>query len=148
MITVRGCSFPEDRYYDVACNVWLKPGEDGLVTLGATSFGVALAGEFIAFVPKPAGMSVDAGRAVGLLEIAKSLVSVRTPVAAVIVEANAAAVTDTGLINHDPYHRGWLMRLQIDCWEAARKTMLHGAEIFAAFDAAMALENFSSPSNP
>ena len=67
MLTVRGCTFPTDRFYDAQCNVWLKPDGRGNVVLGATAFGVALAGEFIEFVPKPAGTRVDAGRAVGLL---------------------------------------------------------------------------------
>jgi glycine cleavage system H protein len=142
MIIVRGCRFPTDRYYDAQCNVWLKADADGIVTLGATAFGVALAGEFIAFVPKPPGMRIDAGRAVGLLEIAKSLTSVRTPVPALVVASNAAAVTDPMLINRDPYGEGWLMRLRIDDWPAAAQSLLSGSAIAPAFEAAMALEKF------
>ena len=143
MLTVRGCTFPTDRFYDAQCNVWLKPDEQGNVVLGATAFGVALAGEFIEFVPKPAGTRVDAGRAVGLLEIAKSLTSVRTPVAAVVVAANAAAVKDPMLINRQPYDGGWLLVLHVEDWPAAARILLHGPALVPAFEAAMALENFS-----
>lgn len=139
---VRGCDFPEDRYYDVPCNVWLKPEVDGTVTLGATSFGVAQAGEFIAFVPKPAGMAIEAGRAVGLLEIAKSLASVRTPLAATVVASNDAAVADPGIINRDPYGAGWLVRLQVAQWPQLAPQLLQGAAVGPAFEAAMALDNF------
>ena len=143
MLTVRGCTFPTDRFYDAQCNVWLKPDGRGNVVLGATAFGVALAGEFIEFVPKPAGTRVDAGRAVGLLEIAKSLTSVRTPVAAVVVAANAAAVKDPMLINRQPYDGGWLLVLHVEDWPAAARILLHGPALVPAFEAAMALENFS-----
>jgi glycine cleavage system H protein len=143
MILVRGCSFPLDRYYDTQCNVWLKAGADGTVTLGATSFGTALAGEFIAFVPKPAGLHIEANRAVGLLEIAKSMTSVRTPVAAVIHASNAAAVADPMLINRDPYGEGWLMQLRIECWASTALSLLSGTAVAPAFEAAMTLENFN-----
>ena len=97
-------------------------------------------------MPKPAGTRVDAGRAVGLLEIAKSLTSVRTPVAAVVVAANAAAVKDPMLINRQPYDAGWLLVLQVDDWPAAARILLHGPALVPAFEAAMALENFAEAS--
>jgi glycine cleavage system H protein len=143
MLTVRGCPFPADRYYDAKCNVWLMPDADGHVLLGATAFGVALAGEFIEFVPKAPGTRVDAGRAVGLLEIAKSLISVRTPVAATVIAGNAAAVKDPMLINRQPYGAGWLLQLQIEGWNTAARNLLYGPALVPAFEAAMTLENFS-----
>jgi len=142
MLTVRGCPFPVDRYYDAKCNVWLKPDAGGNVLLGATAFGVALAGEFIEFVPKAPGTRVDAGRAVGLLEIAKSLISVRTPVAAIVVAGNAAAVKDPMLINRQPYDAGWLLQLQIEDWASVASGLLFGPALVPAFEAVMALENF------
>ena len=142
MLTVRGCLFPTDRYYDAQCNVWLRPDADGHVLLGATSFGVALAGEFIEFVPKPPSTRVEVGRAVGLLEIAKSLTSVRTPVAAVVVAANKAAVKDPMLINRHTYGDGWLVRLRVDDWAAATRVLLKGAAVEPAFEAIMVLEDF------
>ena len=38
---VRGCEFPEDRYYHADFNVWIKPESPGVALLGA---GLALAG--------------------------------------------------------------------------------------------------------
>ena len=73
MIVVRGCEFPEDRHYHADYNVWVQRGAKGVVTLGATAYGVALAIEFFAFTPKAVGTRLDAGRAVGLLELSKPL---------------------------------------------------------------------------
>lgn len=145
MIVVRGCKFPEDRHYHAAHNVWLKRGDDGIVTLGATSFGVALAKEFMGFVPKPAGTQVEADRSVGAIELWKTMVSVRTPVAGTIVEGNRAAASDPSLINRDPYGAGWLVRLRVADWARASRELLSGEAVAPAFEAAMALEEFDGP---
>ena len=141
MIVVRGCEFPDDRYYHADYNVWVQRGENGIVTLGATEYGAALAIEFFAFTPKPVGTPLDAGRAVGLLELSKTVVSVRTPVAGAIVEINAAVVEKPSLISSDPYGAGWLARLSTD--ERFEDSLLSGAAVASAFEAEMNLENFA-----
>lgn len=139
MRRVRGCDFPDDRVYHVDYNVWLQAHAPGVVTLGATAYGVALALEFFAFLPKPVGMMIEAGRAAGLLELSKSMVSVRSPLAGVITEVNAHAVSRPALIAEDPYGAGWLVRLaSTDGLEG----LLTGDAVYPAFEAAMALENF------
>src|SRR5262245_35368711 len=139
---VRGLTFPEDRWYHADYNVWAKAAPGGEVVIGATAFGVALAVDFIAFMPKPLGTAVDAGRAVGLLELAKTIVSVRTPVRGTIVAANLAAVADPAVIRDDPYGAGWLIQLKADDWEGARQALVTGPAIIRAFEEAMDLENF------
>jgi glycine cleavage system H protein len=139
---VRGCDFPEDRCYHPEHNVWLKSEAPGVVVLGATSFGVALAVEFVAYIPKPVGTEVDAGRAVGLLELVKTIVSVRTPVAGTILEHNAAAVADPAVISADPYGAGWLVRLKVDAGPTALQPLVSGQAIGPAFEEAMRLESY------
>ena len=139
---VRGCDFPEDRYYHADHNVWLKSGEPGTVVLGATSYGAALAVEFLAFVPKPDGTVVEADRAIGLLELAKTMISVRTPLAATIIASNEAVVKRPGTINQDPYGGGWLVRLRVAASLEKIPGLLSGPAIAPAFEEAMRLENF------
>ena len=143
MTTIRGCNFPDDRFYHPQHNVWVRPCADDMVVLGATSYGVALAGEFIAFIPKPVGMKIEAGRAAGLLEIAKSVTSFRTPLAGEVAAFNAAAVDDPGLIARDPYGDGWLVQLRTIDWQTAAHGLLSGAAIVSAFEAAMTRDNFT-----
>jgi glycine cleavage system H protein len=142
---VRGCDFPEDRCYHPDYNVWAKQEPGGDVVIGATSFGVALAVDFIAFLPKPLGTTVEAGRAVGLLELAKTIVSVRTPVKGTILAVNEGAVADPGIIRDDPYRAGWLIRLKAEDWESAQHSLVAGAAIAPAFEEAMDLDNFEGP---
>ena len=143
MIVVRGCEFPEDRHYHADYNVWLQRGAKDVVTLGATSFGVALAIEFFAFTPKSVGTQLDAGRAVGVLELSKTVVSVRTPVAGIIVEVNSMAISKPAIISADPYGAGWLVRLSTKADFAADTQLLTGNALIPAFEEAMALENFA-----
>lgn len=145
MITVRSCKFPLDRYYHADYNVWVQPGANGVVTLGATSYGVALAVEFFAFTPKAIGTQVDVGRAVGVLELSKTVVSVRTPVAGTVLEVNTAAVTKPAMIGADPYGTGWLVRLAALWDETIAQRLLSEDTLAPAFEAEMALENFQGP---
>jgi glycine cleavage system H protein len=145
MIVVRGCAFPQDRYYHADYNVWLQPSGAHEVTLGATAYGVALAIEFFAFTPKAVGSSIEAGRAVGVLELSKTVVSVRSPVAGTLVQVNTAAVAKPSLIAADPYGAGWLVRLAAPADLAANAQLLQGVAMIAAFEAEMTLENFTGP---
>ena len=142
MIVVRGCEFPPDRYYHTDYNVWVQRGADGLVTLGATAYGVALAVEFFAFTPKPAGTVLEAGRAAGLLELSKTMVSVRTPVAGRIVAVNTAAAAKPALISADPYGSGWLVRLVSAVQLESMPKLVTGEDIAIVFEAEMMMENF------
>jgi glycine cleavage system H protein len=147
MIVVRGCEFPEDRHYHADYNVWVQRSDQNIVTLGATSYGAALAVEFFAFVPKAVGTKIEVGKAAGLLELSKTVVSVRSPVAGSIVEVNTAAVAQPSLISADPYGAGWLVRLATDADLDGDKRLLLGAALAPAFEAEMALEGFDGPSN-
>ena len=145
MITLRGCTFPLDRYYHADYNVWVQPGANGVVTLDATSYGVALAVEFFAFTPKAIGTKIEAGRAVGVLELSKTVVSVRTPVAGTVLEVNTAAVAKPAIISADPYGAGWLVRLAARWDESIIQGLLSEDTLAPAFEAEMALENFHGP---
>jgi glycine cleavage system H protein len=142
MIVLRGCGFPADRYYHAEYNVWVQQTAKAIVTIGATAFGAALAIEFFAFTPKPLATKIDVGRAVGLLELSKTVVSVRSPVAGTLVEINQAAMAGPGIISADPYGAGWLVRLATPACLADETQLLTGDAVIAPFEAAMALENF------
>lgn len=108
---------PADRLYDPATDMWLRLDADG-VTVGATGFGLWLAGELVAFTCKPKGAEVAAGRGLGTVESAKTVLSVRAPVGLRIVVANEAAERRPALINDDPYGAGWLAQGEPLAWVA------------------------------
>jgi glycine cleavage system H protein len=83
--------------------------------MGATSFGLHLAGEVIAFTPKPRGAEVARGRGLGTVECAKTVLAIHAPVSIAELEGNEAAEERPALINHDPY-TNWMVRGRPTAW--------------------------------
>ena len=100
---------PDGRLYDPRYDMWVcPPGPDGTVRVGATAFGLHLAGEVIMFTGKPRGASVDSGRGLGTVETGKTILAVHSPVGLTGLRCNAAAEDTPALINRAPYGEGWL----------------------------------------
>lgn len=102
---------PHDLLYDIEADMWVRL-EGSVAVVGATAFGAQQAGEFLIFTPKRPGWQAMRGKALGLVETGKSVMAVRAPISARIVESNGAAEQRPALINTDPYGAGWLFRLE------------------------------------
>ncbi|MBE7421934.1 MAG: glycine cleavage system protein H [Zoogloeaceae bacterium] len=108
---------PADRLYDTRHDMWVRR-EGNEVVIGATGFGLHLAGEVLAFTAKPKGAEVAAGRGLGTVESAKTVLAVHSPVAFRLDTPNEAAEERPELINRDPYGAGWMARGAPLDWEA------------------------------
>jgi glycine cleavage system H protein len=49
----------------------------------------------------------------GEIESTKSVSEIYSPVTGTVVEINQDAVDEPGLVNTDPYGRGWLLRVEV-----------------------------------
>jgi glycine cleavage system H protein len=96
--------------------MWVHAAGDEVV-IGASSFGVFLAGEIIAFTAKPKGAEVALGRGLGTVECAKTVLAVHAPLSFLLLEANEAAEERPALLNRDPYATGWMVRGRPTAWE-------------------------------
>jgi glycine cleavage system H protein len=139
MATVRGFEFPDTLYYLMEHDTWVRLDADGNATVGITSLGAHISGEFIEFMAKPAGMAIDRDRALGMLEMSKVIRSARSPITGVILEANQKTKTEPLLINRDPYGEGWLVRMRPTAWDSESRLLVTGVGIPAAVEAYMAL---------
>lgn len=116
---------PDGLLYDTRYDMWVRAeGED--VTVGITAFGVFLAGEIIAFTAKPKGAEVDAGRGLGTVESAKTVLAVHAPCAFTLREINEALEARPGPINVDPY-AAWLVRGTARDWATDRARLVDAA---------------------
>lgn len=131
-MNVAGLEVPEPLYYLVDEQVWAEVLDDGSVRVGITALGVHLAGEVYMCRPKAPGAVVERGRAVAVVELAKSIVSVKSPVSGRVLETNPRLAAEPELVHLDPYGAGWLARIQPVDWAADAEVLLHGA---AAADA-------------
>lgn len=119
-------SIPDGLLYDAEHDMWVRrDGDEALI--GATAFGIFRAGEIIGFTAKPRGAEVEAGRGLGTVECAKTVLAVRAPVSFVLVESNEQAEEHPAILNRDPYHGGWMVRARPTAWAAEQGRLLDAA---------------------
>jgi glycine cleavage system H protein len=107
---------PDGLLYDPDHDMWVRREGDEIV-IGASTFGIFLAGEIIAFTAKPKGAEVERSRGLGTVECAKTVLAVHAPLSFLLLEANEAAEERPALLNRDPYATGWMVRGRPTAWE-------------------------------
>lgn len=127
-----GFLFPDELHYDVADQVWARVDADGLVTVGVTALGAHLAGEMFMCRPKSPGVQVERGRGIAVTELAKSIVSVKSPVSGTVRAVNEALAARPERVHEDPYGEGWLARVEPSDLAADLAALLHGEPVAAA----------------
>lgn len=86
---------------------------DGVATVGISRFAVDQLTDVTYLELPKVGKTVAVGDEVGVIESVKSTSSFYSPVAGEVIAVNDAAVQDTGLLNEDPYEKGWLMKVKL-----------------------------------
>src|SRR5512135_3826853 len=100
---------PDDLLYDPVHDMWVR-GDGNEVVIGATSYGIFLAGKIIGFTAKPRGAEVAVGRSLGTIECAKTVLAVHSPIAIVLTQANEELEERAAPVNSDPDGAGWMVR--------------------------------------
>jgi len=121
---------PADRLYDTRFDMWVQR-EDDKVVVGATSFGLFLIGELIAFTAKPRGAQVDLGRGIGTVESSKTVTAVHSPLSLLLDEINEVAEEHPWVINKDPYDAGWMVRGRPLAWEEESAALVNALDYTA-----------------
>jgi len=131
---VCGFSFPDALFYLVEHQMWARRGDDGLVTVGVTEMGVHQAGEIYMCRPKAVGSEIEQGRSIGVVELAKSIVSVKSPVGGVVVAVNPLLAAEPQRVHADPYESGWLAQVRPADFSADLPGLVHGVAVAAAME--------------
>jgi glycine cleavage system H protein len=112
METWAGCAIPTDRYYDLDADVWVKV-EGGLARVGMTDVAQTRMGKLVQLSWKPIGRNVARGRPLTVLESAKWVGPLISPLTGVIRANNRVAFdADVAVANRDPYAVGWLYLIE------------------------------------
>jgi glycine cleavage system H protein len=143
MPTVRGCSLPDELLYDVENNIWYRENADGTVTLGMTAIAAGMAGQLVAFTPKKAGRSVDAGKSCATVESGKWVGPAKIAFSAEVVEINDTLTASPKLANSDPYGEGWMVKVRPKDWGTAKATLTPGTAVAGPYEAKMTADNFA-----
>ncbi|MBS0188770.1 MAG: glycine cleavage system protein GcvH [Planctomycetes bacterium] len=102
---------PADRTYSES-HEWHKVEGDTL-TLGISRFAVDALTDITYVQMKKVGTKFKAGDVVGEVESVKTTSDIYCFVGGEITEVNAALTDNPGLINEDPYGKGWLLKAKI-----------------------------------
>ena len=129
---MRYLTHPLHLHYLVEHQVWVDPHRDGIVTVGITALGIHLAGEVYMCRPKAVGADVQQGRAVAVVELAKSIVSVKSPVTGTVVAINPRLEETPELVHRDPHGEGWLARIRLSDWAADAAALVTGDAVAPA----------------
>ncbi len=127
------CEIPEDLYYDLARDVWVRWESDGVVTLGMTDTAQARLGKLLNVKFKPVGRTLRLGQNVAVLESAKWVGPFPTPLTGILTRVNEGFSTDILLFNRDPYGAGWLAQLRPTNAETERVSLVTGSAAFEAY---------------
>ena len=133
MARVFGCEFPEDLWYELDMDVWLRELGDGSVQLGMTDPAATRAGRIV-HVGAREGRTLVRGGRLATIESSKWVGAVPAPLAGTVIEVNREVLRDPQEINRDPYGAGWIVRLRRDPGQAPQLLgLLPGSEVVAPY---------------
>jgi len=110
MVTVGEYEVPEGLYYSEN-HVWVKV-EDGKARVGLTDYAQKNLRQVINVSLLDPGSTVSKGEPFGSAESLKAAVDLISPLTGTIKEVNREVQDNPGLINEDPYGRGWLVVIE------------------------------------
>jgi glycine cleavage system H protein len=87
--------------------------EGPLATVGITDHAQRELGDIV-FVELPkVGATVKAGESFGTIEAVKTVAELYAPVSGKVTEVNNDLGADAGVINTDPYGKGWIVKIEV-----------------------------------
>ncbi len=128
-----GCDIPEDCYFDLGRDVWIR-FEGDFAVLGMTDVAQTRGGKLVNIAFKKPGKVIQQGRSAATIESAKWVGPFPMPFSGEIVETNEAGFQrDILLANKDPYGAGWLVRVRPTGPESERAHLLTGPAAVEAY---------------
>ncbi len=141
MTIENGCELPDDLYYFVERSqmTWIRV-DGGEVRIGLTDPAQTRAGKILHVRVKAPGTQRERGKPIATVESGKWAGPVIAPLTGEVVESNTAVEQDPGLLNTDPYGKGWIVRMRM-ANPAEVAELLHGPAALARFREILTRDN-------
>ena len=91
---------------------WLRPEEDGSVTIGITDHAQSALGDLVYVELPEVGQELEEGGEMAVVESVKAASDVYAPVGGEVLAINESLADDPERINADPYGDGWIVRMR------------------------------------
>ncbi|MBI3180937.1 MAG: glycine cleavage system protein H [Myxococcales bacterium] len=130
LVVVKDVQLPagDSYYYDRTEHLWARLEGEGRVRVGLSAFAQKAAGAIAYVKLKPAGKPVQKGRAFGSIEAGKYIGPLKSPATGSLEAVNAEALENPGLLNTDPYGRGWLAVIEATELSRDLADLVHGED--------------------
>jgi glycine cleavage system H protein len=106
---------------------WVKisePAEETVCVVGITDYAQAKLGDIVVVDLPKAGSQLEYMKPAASIESFKAVSDVYSPLSGVVVELNAELSADPGLVNREPYGKGWLFKMKPSKFDEERKFLL------------------------
>lgn len=99
--------------YFTKTHEWIDNEQDtsGML-VGITDHAQHLLGDMVYVELPEVGREVKAGDELGVLESVKAASDFYAPISGIIVAVNTKVIENPALLNQDPYHHGWLVKIK------------------------------------
>lgn len=111
-------------------DVWLDSGGGRRWRIGITDFLQKTSGDVVIAQLPDLGRTFQRGSQVAQFETVKTIISVPTPVTGKVVERNDRIIDEPGLLNSDPYGKGWIVTVEASNIEEEFKHLLSDGSYF------------------
>nr|MDO8099768.1 glycine cleavage system protein H [Candidatus Njordarchaeota archaeon] len=101
----KGIKYSED-------DVWLAGAGERRWRIGITDFLQKTSGDVVIAQLPDLGRTYDRGIELAQFETVKTIISVHAPVTGKVVERNDRLLDEPGLLNSDPYGKGWIVTVE------------------------------------
>ena len=92
---------------------WICPESADKGNMGLTDYSQTQLGDIVFLdLPTP-GTQVEQSKKMGEIESVKAVSDLFSPVSGQVLEINQAVIDEPGLVNQDPYGKGWLVKLEL-----------------------------------
>jgi glycine cleavage system H protein len=86
-------------------------GDMGVV--GITDYAQTQLGDLVFVELPPIGQSLPAGAEAATVESVKAASEINAPVSGTVVDVNNALTDSPGLVNEDPFGKGWFLKIKL-----------------------------------
>jgi glycine cleavage system H protein len=114
-------SFPAELKY-TKDHEWAKI-EGNTITVGITDHAQSALGDVVYCELPAAGRQLKVGETFGVVESIKAVSDLYSPVAGKVTASNQSVVNDPSLLNKDPHHSAWMIKIELSDTAALKDLM-------------------------
>ena len=112
-MTSGGKIYPgELKYY--AEHTWLRPEDSHRGRVGITYYAQDLLKELVYIELPQIGAEVSPIEPFGVIESRKATFDLYSPVSGIVTDINHSVETEPGIVNRDPYGKGWIIVVELN----------------------------------